>query len=119
MFGCGAVAVALAVAAACGAGGSSAATAQAAGPMSCEAIADLALAETTITLAEEVPAGPFTPPGAARPLQVPAFCRVAATTDPAVQFEVWLPAEGWNGKFHTAGNGGMAGVISYAAMAGA
>lgn len=119
MFGCGAVAMALAVAAACGAGGSSAATAQAAEPMSCEAIADLALAETTITLAEAVPAGPFTPPGANRPLDLPAFCRVAATTDPAVQFEVWLPAEGWNGKFHTAGNGGMAGVISYAAMAGA
>jgi len=45
------VAVGLAAAAACGAGGSSPATvAQAAAPMSCEAIASLALAETTITL---------------------------------------------------------------------
>ena len=87
--------------------------------MSCEAIADLALSETTITLAESVPAGPFTPPGANRPLELPAFCRIAATTAPAVNFKVWLPSEGWNGKFHTAGNGDMAGVISYAAMAGA
>lgn len=120
MLGCSGAAVGLAAAAACGAGGSSPATVtQANEPMSCEAIADLALAETTITLAESVPAGPFTPPGAARPLPVPAFCRVAAITDPAIAFEVWLPSERWNGKFHTAGNGGMAGVISYAAMAGA
>jgi feruloyl esterase len=120
MLGYTAVAVGLAAAAACGTGGSSSTTAAAAAePMSCEAIATLALPETTITLAEAVAAGPFTPPGARRPLELPAFCRVAATTSPAVNFEVWLPAEGWNGKFHTAGNGGMAGVISYDAMAGA
>ena len=120
MLGCAAVALALAVAAACGAGGSSSGTVVAAAePMSCATLADLALPETTITMAVSVPAGPFTPPGAARPLQVPPFCRVAAMTEPAINFEVWLPEEGWNGKFHTAGNGGMAGVISYAAMAGA
>ena len=79
----------------------------------------VALPDTTIRLAEAVPAGAFTPPGAARPLEVPAFCRVAATSDPAVNFEVWLPTDTWNGKFHTAGNGGMAGVISYGAMAAA
>ena len=120
MLGYTAVAVGLATVAACGAGGSSSTTvAAAAEPMSCEAIATLALPETTITLAEAVAAGPFTPPGARQPLELPAFCRIAATTSPAVNFEVWLPAEGWNGKFHTAGNGGMAGVISYGAMAGA
>ena len=88
-------------------------------PAACAMLADLALPDTTIRLAELVPAGAFTPPGAPRPLEVPAFCRVAATSDPAVNFEVWLPADTWNGKFHTAGNGGMAGVISYGAMAAA
>jgi feruloyl esterase len=64
-----------------------------------------------------VPAGPFTPPGANQALELPGFCRVVAMTQPAVNFEVWLPTEGWNGKFHTSGNGGMAGSISYSAMA--
>ncbi len=120
LLGCGAVAVAAAVVAACGTGGAATETgADAGSPMACADLAALALPETAITLAEAVPAGPFTPPGAARPLELPAFCRVTATTDPAVNFEVWLPADDWNGKFHTSGNGGMAGVISYAAMAGA
>ena len=33
--------------------------------------------------------------------------------------EAWLPVENWNGKFQAVGNGGWAGVISYAAMASA
>jgi feruloyl esterase len=31
--------------------------------------------------------------------------------------EVWLPVDGWNGKFLATGNGGYAGVIVYAALA--
>lgn len=117
---CSAGAVAAAAIAACGTGGGATETTTGAGePMACVNIAALALPATTITLAEIVPAGPFTPPGASRPLELPTFCRIAATTDPAINFEVWLPTEGWNGKFHTSGNGGMAGVISYTAMASA
>ena len=120
MFGCATVAVGTAMLAASGIGESSAmVTRNAANPMPCTALANLTLPDTTIGLAELVPAGDFTPPGAARPLEVSSFCRVAATTEPAINFEVWLPEEGWNGKFHTAGNGGMAGVISYGAMADA
>jgi feruloyl esterase len=69
-----------------------------------------------------VPAGPFTPPSApgapaARPLQIPvAACRVAGVVTPAVHFEVWMPASGWNGKFQGVGGGGFAGVISYGAL---
>ena len=52
---------------------------------------------------------------------LPAFCRVAATAAPtpdsAIKFEVWLPVEGWNGKFVAVGNGGFGGLIFYFAMA--
>ena len=117
---CSAGAVAAAAIAACGTGGEATETTTGAGePMACLNIAALALPATTITLAEIVPTGPFTPPGVSRPLELPTFCRIAATTAPAINFEVWLPTEGWNGKFHTSGNGGMAGVISYTAMASA
>jgi feruloyl esterase len=99
---------------------------------SCEGLASLTLPNTTITLAQTVAAGAFTPPataGAATPPAVQGFkallpfCRVAATVKPTddsdIKVEVWLPAGGWNGKFQAVGNGGWAGVISYAAMADA
>ena len=38
--------------------------------------------DATLNAAEEVPAGPFTPPGRSRALTVPAFCRVAAVATP-------------------------------------
>jgi feruloyl esterase len=100
---------------------------------SCESIARLALDNTKITLAHEVPAGTFMPPGPARqggvPQQprlyasLPAFCRVAATLTPSsdsdIKIEVWLPSAKWNGKFQAVGNGGWAGSISYTALAAA
>jgi feruloyl esterase len=36
-----------------------------------------------------------------------------------VNFEVWLPASGWNGKFLGVGNAGLGGSISYDAMVSA
>jgi feruloyl esterase len=84
----------------------------------CADLAKLALPETTITAAERVPAGAFTPPGQNQPFQVPVICRVAGVVQPAVKFEVWLPeGAGWNGKLEAVGGGGLAGVISYGAMA--
>src|SRR5439155_26348859 len=73
-----------------------------------------------IKSATSMPAGPFSPPGAAAsaaPLVLPAFCRVVVTTAPAVNFEVWMPSQNWNGKFQGVGNGGTAGIIGYNAMA--
>jgi len=56
----------------------------------------------------------------APPLILPSYCRVAATLKPSsdsdIKMEVWMP-ENWNGKIEVVGNGGWAGVISYAAMA--
>jgi len=89
---------------------------------SCDSLASLSLPDTTITLARQVVAGPFTAPGGNESLEkLPAFCRVAATLKPSIdsdiKVEVWMPVSGWNGKFQAVGNCGWAGTISYAAMA--
>lgn len=90
----------------------------------CEKLAEFKLANTTITSAQSVAAGAFTPPtGSAAPYKdLPAFCRVTGvikpTTDSEIKFEVWMPSSGWNGKFHGIGNGGFAGSISYGGPAG-
>ena len=93
----------------------------------CEKLASLALPNTTITEAQLVQAGAFTPPGAAADgrafATLPAFCRVAATLKPSsdsdIKIEVWLPAAGWNGKFQAVGNGAFNGTSPYPAMAAA
>src|SRR5215831_2411592 len=98
----------------------------------CSSLKSVSLPNTTIAIAESVPAGTFTPPaapaagggqrggGGPAGLSVPAFCRVAATLKPSadseIDMEVWMP-ENWNGKFQFVGGGGWAGVITYPAMA--
>jgi len=96
----------------------------------CEQLAQLKLPHTEITRAESVAAGAFSPPsgsgggGPGAPpgaySHLPAFCRVAGisrpTADSDIRFEVWLPAEGWNGKFVGTGNGVWAGSITYFSM---
>jgi len=97
----------------------------AAASTSCESLTSLHLPDATITAAQTVASGAFTPPaGGGRGdafKSLPAFCRVAATlkpsTDSDIRIEVWLPPSGWNGKFQAVGNGGWAGTISYPAMA--
>ena len=57
-------------------------------------------------------------PGAgvnAAPVELPAFCRVAAVVGTELRYELWMPAQ-WNNKLVSVGNGGLAGTISYAAM---
>jgi feruloyl esterase len=91
----------------------------------CEGLAELKLPNTTITSAQSVAAGAFTPSAnAAGPYKdLPAFCRVAGmikpSSDSEIKFEVWMPSANWNGKFHGIGNGGFAGSISYTGLAGA
>jgi feruloyl esterase len=90
---------------------------------SCEELAKLELPGTNITLAQPVAAGTFTPPAGPPLRDLPAFCRVAMTLKPSsdsdIQAEVWMPGSGWNGKFQGVGNGGFAGVISYAGLGAA
>jgi feruloyl esterase len=90
---------------------------------SCEALSTLALSNVTITSAQAVAAGTFTPPAgnAADGFRaMPAFCRVVATLKPArdsdIKIEVWMPTSGWNGKFQAVGNGAFNGAIGYPAL---
>ena len=92
-------------------------------PRSCESLAQLALPNTKITIAQTVTTGEFTPPGRTAIKDIPAFCRVAATLNPSndsdIKVEIWFPVEGWNGKYRGQGNGGFAGSIAFDAMAAA
>jgi feruloyl esterase len=87
----------------------------------CASLSSAKLPDTTIKIAQSIPAGKFNPPNGLPIEKVPAFCRVAGVIRPAkhskIRFEVWLPASGWNGKLLSAGNGGFAGSIGYEAMA--
>jgi hypothetical protein len=99
-------------------------------PTSCQGLTSLRLENTTITSAEVVAAGGFTPPGGQQSgpttmvfKSVPPFCRVRAEVRPSkdsdIKIEVWMPASGWNGKYQGQGNGGFAGAIDYGSLAGA
>jgi len=94
----------------------------------CDSLTGIKLPDTTITAAEDVAAGAFSPPGArandpalAGYRTLPAFCRVqgviAPSSDSHIEFEVWLPASGWNNKYLGVGNGGLAGSINYGGLA--
>jgi feruloyl esterase len=101
----------------------------AAAPIACDAVAHVPLTSGTVTSAQPVQAGAFTPPTATNPsaanafATLPAFCRVTArltpTPDSDIRVEVWLPLSGWNGKMQAVGNGGLGGTIPYPALAAA
>ncbi len=87
---------------------------------SCEELAQLNLVNAKITLAESISPGKFyAPDGTA--FDVPAFCRVRGISTPTakskINFEVWMPARDWNGRYYQHGQGGLGGVINYTALA--
>lgn len=92
----------------------------AAAATACEDLAGLSFPNTTVTLAQTVGAGAFTPPSGSRGgggnqyANLPAFCRVQATLKPSsdsdIKVELWMPAAAkWNGKLRGTGNGGLGG----------
>ena len=95
----------------------------AAGTPDCEALTGMSLENAKIDSAEVVPAGPTQfedkpgqPPNKAA-ANLPAYCRARATASPQIAIEVWMPIEGWNGKFEGVGNHRFAGTIPEADMA--
>src|SRR5262249_38059380 len=95
-----------------------------AGAATCVSLAVLKLPETGITSAQEVAAGKVLPPDeetsdqqSAADRALPAFCRVHGVIQPSadshIEFEVWLPLSGWNGRYMGVGNGGSGGFINY------
>ena len=115
-----------------GGGGGALAGAQDVG---CEDLIAFPITAGTVTHAEVVETGAFTPPVApggrsASTASVtrtfgglPAFCRVIATLRPTndsnITVEVWMPLSGWNGKYQAVGNGAFNGSIGHGAMAAA
>ena len=87
----------------------------------CASLANLALPDTTITAAEPVAAGTYTAPNGAVFINLPAFCRIAATLTPTsdsnINIEVWMPYSGWNGRYLGTGNAGIGGVIVWRTLA--
>jgi feruloyl esterase len=87
----------------------------------CGNLAVLRFPHTTITRAEVVAGGKFTPATGKALENLPAFCRVVATVRPSadsdISVEIWLPQADWNQRLEGTGNGGFAGKISYGALA--
>lgn len=84
-------------------------------PVPCANLAALDLPQVIAISSQSVPAGTFVPPAGAPVPDLPPFCRVSLTIAPAINVEVWLPAE-WNGRFQAVGGGGYAGNISWGAL---
>ena len=93
----------------------------------CAALAGIALAHTSITLARRYDRGGVVDddgrPGGitANPVRAPAsLCRVAGIIrrrpGSVIRFEIWLP-DRWNGRYMQSGNGGFAGSIPRTAIA--
>ena len=72
----------------------------------CEKLGALALKDASIGSATAIAAAGG----------LPAYCRVYGvarpTADSEINFEVWLPLSGWNGKFNGTGNGAYGGTLT-------
>src|SRR5258708_34828338 len=81
----------------------------------CSGLKNLKLEATSITLAEPVTSGTLEVARNEPMRGLPAFCRVAGvlspTSDSEIRFEVWMPEQGWNGRYLGIGNGGGWGRI--------
>lgn len=89
----------------------------------CGGLKNLKIDAAEITVAEAVSSGTLQPDAIENAISgLPAFCRVAGVLRPSndseIRFEVWMPEQGWNGRYLGVGNGGFAGQIGYRQFAG-
>jgi hypothetical protein len=68
----------------------------------CAGLANLKIDNTNLLSATEVPANG----------DLPAYCRVLGFVRPAINFEIKLPTQEWNGKFYMVGCGGFCGTLN-------
>lgn len=92
--------------------------------LACEpaSFTDLQLENASVSSVASVAANSYQPAGRNTPIaNLAAFCLVKGearpTGDSLVNFELWVPQEGWNGKLVTTGNGGYSPALSYNDMA--
>lgn len=91
---------------------------------SCESLGNgTHIGNATVILAQSVAAGDYRGQDGTKFTGLPAFCRIFAVATPHpsshVLIEVWMPsADKWNGKLLGTGNGGAAGSIPQASLAG-
>lgn len=91
---------------------------QAATGRTCESLVALKLPHATIVSAKAMKAGPetMTTFQGQVSVEVPGRCEVRGISRPSpdseIGFEVWLPLNGWNGKYQQKGNGGFAGAVN-------
>lgn len=117
-----------------GRGGPAAAQPAAAADDPCAKLAGLKLGQVVIDGARTQPANAPVEgarltdmagtPGKGPPVAgLPAFCRVVGHIHPEpgsdIRFEVWMPSEGWDGRFNGGNNGGFAGSIDYIGLGAA
>jgi feruloyl esterase len=90
----------------------------------CEKLKDLRLGHAQVVAADYKSSGPEISFKTALLgifwFDVPASCRVkivdAPTSDSHIEMEVWMPAESWNQRLWSGGNGGLAGSIDELSM---
>jgi pimeloyl-ACP methyl ester carboxylesterase len=75
-------------------------------PDACESLAGMKIENTNLLSATVVTALPDLPP----------HCRVLGYVRPAINFEIRLPTQNWNGKFYMAGCGGFCGTLASDAL---
>lgn len=76
-------------------------SARAQSPLACEFLAGLKIENVNLLSATKV----------AATADLPSHCRVLGYVRPAINFEIRLPAENWNGKFYMTGCGGFCGTL--------
>ena len=85
----------------------------------CAALRHAALPSVTIEAAHHVTGNFEAPDGTA--VAASPTCRVRGVARPTpssrIAFELWLPRDGWNGRYYQLGNGGFAGNIHYPSLA--